>query len=210
MAAERWQEHFATPAEQSHAAQLGMWVFIASEVMLFGGLFAMYAFYRTAWGAAFRRAIAEGDLWLGGAMTLVLLVASLFVAFADQAARRGLGRRTAAWLLAAVACACGFLLIHVFEYLELWRQHRLPGIWYSSQALSERGTVMFYSLFWMMTGLHFVHVAVGAVVLTVIASRAARGIYSVEYHVPVGIAGMYWQLVDTIWMFLFPLFYCAR
>lgn len=210
MSADPWQEHFATPAEQAHAAQLGMWVFIASEVLLFGGLFAIYAFYRISWGGTFRAAIGNENSWLGGAMTLLLLTASLFVALSEQAARRGDGKGTAGWLFAAVLFACGFLLVHVFEYLDHARRHELPGIWYSSQELTSRGAAVFYSLFWMMTGLHFVHVAIGAVVLAVIATRALRGRYTREYHVPVGIAGMYWQLVDTIWMFLFPLFYCAR
>lgn len=210
MSDDPWQDHFATPAEQAHAAQLGMWVFMASEVLLFGGLFATYAFYRTAWGEAFRKAIAGENPWLGGAMTLILLTASLFVALGEQAARKGHGKRTAAWLSAAVLFACGFLLIHVFEYVDHAKRHELPGIWYSSHKLTDRGATMFYSLFWVMTGLHFVHVAIGAAVLAVIATRALRGRYTREYHVPVGISGMYWQLVDTIWMFLFPLFYCAR
>jgi cytochrome c oxidase subunit 3 len=210
MASDPWEEHFASPAEQAHAAQLGMWVFVASEILLFGALFATYAFYRTTWGSTFREAIHDENIWLGGAMTWILLTASLFVALAEQASRRGHGKRTAAHLLVAVLLACGFLLIHIFEYIDHSNKGELPGIWYSSQKLTDRGASMFYSLFWVMTGLHFVHVAIGAVALAIVAVRALQGRYTSDYHIPVEITGMYWQLVDTVWMFLFPIFYCAR
>lgn len=205
-----WQEHFATPTDQAHAAQLGMWVFIASEVLLFGGLFVSYAYYRTIWGDTFREAVAGENIWLGGAMTAVLLTASLFVAQAQHFARQGRKNLVGSYLLLAVLFGIGFLLIHLFEYAEHAKRGELPGLWYTSDELTSRGIAVFYALYFVMTGLHVVHVIIGIVLLTVIALRAFAGRYSEEYHIPVEISGMYWHFVDTVWMFLFPLFYCAR
>lgn len=205
-----WAEHFASPADQVHAAQFGMWVFIASEILLFGGLFVCYGYYRIAWGEAFRQGVAGENIWLGGAMTAVLLTASLFVAQAQHSARRGKSQAAGFYLVLAILFAIGFLLIHLFEYESHAIKGELPGIWYTSREITTRGIAIFYALWWLMTGLHVVHVCVGIGLLAVIAARAFRGHYTEEYHVPVEVSGMYWHLVDTIWMFLFPLFYCAR
>lgn len=205
-----WADHFASPADQAHAAQFGMWVFIASEVLLFGGLFVCYGYYRIAWGEAFSQGVAGENLWLGGAMTAVLLTASFFVAQAQLFARRGASRATGMYLVLAILCAFGFLLIHLFEYIHHVEKGELPGIWYASSEITTRGIPIFYSLWWLMTGLHVVHVCIGIGILAVIAVRAFGGRYTENYYVPVEVSGMYWHLVDTIWMFLFPLFYCAR
>lgn len=205
-----WQEHFARPADQAHAAQLGMWVFIASEVLLFGGLFVAYAYYRTVWGQAFREGVAGENIWLGGAMTAILLTASLFVAQAQHFARKGRKNLVGVFLLLAVLFGTGFLLIHLFEYVDHAHKGELPGLWYTSDEITTRGIAVFYALYFLMTGLHVVHVIIGIVLLTTIAVRAFAGRYTREYHIPVEISGMYWHFVDTVWMFLFPLFYCAR
>lgn len=205
-----WQDHFATPADQAHAAQLGMWIFIASEALLFGGLFVMYAYYRVVWGDTFGEAVAGENIWLGGAMTAILLTASLFVAQAQHHARRGRKNLVGGYLLLAVLFAIGFLLIHLFEYADHAQKGQLPGLWYTSDDLTSRGVAIFYGLYFFMTGLHVLHVIIGIGLLSVIAIRAFKGRYTEEYHIPVEISGMYWHFVDTVWMFLFPLFYCAR
>lgn len=205
-----WAEHFASPAAQAHAAQLGMWIFIGSEVLLFGALFVSYGYYRIAWGDTFAAAVAGENIWLGGAMTAVLLTASLFVAQAQHFARQGRNHLVGVFLLLAALFGIGFLLIHLFEYAGHARRGELPGLWYTSQDITSRGIAIFYSLYFVMTGLHVLHVIIGVVLLTVIAIRAFSGRYSKEYHIPVEVSGMYWHFVDTVWMFLFPLFYCAR
>jgi cytochrome c oxidase subunit III len=209
MTASPWQTQFGTKRRQYEAARLAMWLFLVTEVLLFGGLFVAYAYYRVAFSDVFREEISKENVWLGTSMSLVLLTASVLVSQAISAIRRGKQRTTSLLLYAAVVCAVGFLFMHGFEYASHAKQHKLPGMWYSAPTKSIADS-LFYALFFIMTGLHMLHVTVGACVLAAIGYRAGMGKYTEDWHIPVEVGGLYWHLVDTIWMFLFPLFYLAR
>jgi cytochrome c oxidase subunit 3 len=124
-----------------------------------------------------------------------------------DAATRGNGRRTAALFGASVLAAVVFLALKYVEYSHHFHAHQLPGKYYAFEAIQAPGAPMFWALYFLITGLHGIHVVIGMTVLTVIGTRAFLGAYSAEYYVPVELAGLYWHLVDLIWIFVFPLIY---
>jgi cytochrome c oxidase subunit III len=201
-------EHFGTEEAQEHAAHLGMWVFIATEVLLFGGLFVCYAAYRFLYPEAFlQTATKEMELTIGTVNTLVLLVSSVLVAFADTLIRRDRQLPCAACLALAAALGVVFLSLKGVEYAHHVEHGALPGHWYRMAELPGPGPAMFMTLYFLMTGLHAVHMTVAVVVLLWICWQSMAGSYSRGYHTPVALGGMYWHLVDVIWVFLYPLFY---
>ncbi|MEZ4333607.1 MAG: cytochrome c oxidase subunit 3 [Myxococcota bacterium] len=206
----RLRDHFQDLGRQTHAARLGMWLVVISEVLLFGGLFALYGSYRAAHAAGFRAAAGETALALGTLMTYLLIVSSLFVALAVQAIRRGAGRRAAAWLGWAAVLGVVFLGLKGWEYASHLRAGLAPGIYYDHPALEGGGPKLFFTLYYLMTGLHALHVAVGVGLLLSLAVLARRGRFDAAYHTPVELGGMYWHLVDAVWVFLWPLFYLLR
>jgi cytochrome c oxidase subunit 3 len=206
----RLQEHFETLGKQTHAALLGGWIFLASELLFFAALFTLYSGYRAAYPEAFRLASQHTDLMLGTIMTYVLLTASLLVAIAVGALRGE--RRTLAAVMLAAAALLGalFLGLKLVEYAEHFRDGLYPGRFLDSPALDGRGARIFFTLYYLMTGLHFLHVAGGVVLLSVLAWLTRRGAYCAAYHTPVEVGGLYWHFVDIIWLFLWPMFYLWR
>ncbi len=207
--AEAFEEHFGTPARQKEAAELGTWIFLASELLIFGGLFVAYGEYRYLFSDAFREAGREVSGGLGLAMTLVLTTSSFLTASGVGAARQGSMRRTALLLGGAILLGAAFLAMHGYEYWDSARKGELPGQWYRGQATSS-GAGLFFALFWIMTGLHVVHVLVGAGLLSWAASRALRGRWSAAYHTPLVTVALYWEFVDMVWLFLVAAFYLYR
>lgn len=189
------------------AAKIGMWLFLFTELVLFGGLFILYAAYRTRYLPDFHRGGQELDAVIGVANTVILLTSSLTMAMSLTA----LGRRQktlALWLLAAtVLLGAAFLTNKAFE----WSTKIHHGIYPSSPALlaRPRGEVLFFGLYYTMTGLHGLHVLAGMTVLTVMGLLVARGSIHAGDPVKLNNAGLYWHLVDVIWIFLLPLFYLA-
>jgi cytochrome c oxidase subunit 3 len=201
-------EHFENLERQAHAARLGMWVFLASEVLLFAGLFALYFGYRLVALAGFAAGIAHNARVAGTVNTVVLICSSFAVAMAVDRVRRG--RRATAVLLLAIAIALGgvFLVIKGLEY----RAHFHDGVWPGMRGRfflehAIPGVGVFYTLYFLMTGLHAIHVIVGMGVLTFAMRWVARtgDARAVEHRVEV--AAMYWHLIDVIWIFLWPMFY---
>jgi cytochrome c oxidase subunit 3 len=231
----RVAHHFEDAKQQFHAANLGMWIFLVTEVMFFGGLFASYAVYRWSYPEAFIYGSRELHLVAGTVNTAVLLLSSFFVALAVHAAYTGRNRATAAFLAGGILMGLVFLGVKVFEYSEKFAHHRVPGANFSlhggdhaegEHAAGEKSeqheeTVppdetfeshvqMFYSLYFAMTGLHAIHMIIGVALLGGIAVGALRGSFSREYYTPVEVGGLYWHFVDVVWVFLFPLLYLIR
>ena len=186
-------------------AKFGMWLFLFTEILLFGGLFILYSVYLARYPAEFISAGAELDVRFGAANTLVLLTSSLFVAVSITALRLGKVKQTL-WLLAAtVGCAFMFLINKYFEWSAKFHHGLYPG----SPELQARelGESTFFNLYYTMTGLHGLHVLIGAVVLIWVMVFIKQKKVTGEDWVILENAGLYWHLVDLIWIFLFPLFY---
>jgi cytochrome c oxidase subunit 3 len=198
--------HFESLEKQQHAARLGMWLFLATEVLLFAGLFAAYAVYRYLYPAEFAAASRGLATWIGLVNTGVLVTSSFTVAMGLDRAGRGNGKGTRALFGASVALALVFLVFKYVEYSHHFHAGELPGKFYQG-AVEGPGAPTFYTLYFLITGLHGIHVVVGMTVLIVIGLKAGAGAYTPEYHVPVELAGLYWHLVDLIWIFVFPLIY---
>ncbi len=198
--------HFESIEKQTHAARLGMWLFLATEVLLFTGLFAAYAVYRYLFSADFSEASRGLQTWIGLVNTLVLVTSSFTVALGLDRATRGDGKGTRAFFAVSVLLGLLFLVFKYVEYAHHFKTGELPGRFYAGD-IEGPGAPMFFVLYFLITGLHGIHVIVGMTVLSVVGVLAGKGRYSRGYHVPVELAGLYWHLVDIIWIFVFPLIY---
>jgi len=199
--------HFASLERQVEASRLGMWLFLCTEVLLFAGLFVAYSVYRYSFPAAFAAASRSSEIWAGTVNTVVLISSSLTVALAIHFVRVDKPRAAVVCLAITIAFAFAFLGIKAIEYTSHFHEHQLPGRFYRFEAVQLPGASMYWSLYFLMTGLHGLHVLVGMTVLSVILYRTIHGYYSSHYYLGIELAGLYWHLVDLIWIFLFPLLY---
>jgi cytochrome c oxidase subunit 3 len=199
--------HFESLEKQAHAARLGMWLFLATEVLLFAALFTGYAVYRYLYGPDFSAASRTLETWIGLVNTGVLVTSSWTVAMGLHRQTRGDGRGTRALFLVSVGFAAVFLALKYVEYSHHFHAGELPGRYYTATTVLGPGAPIFWALYFLITGLHAIHVVIGMTVLTVIGLRAGGGAFTPAYHVPVELAGLYWHLVDLIWIFVFPLIY---
>jgi cytochrome c oxidase subunit 3 len=201
----------ATHAHAVHrddfGARLGMWLFLVTEMVLFGGLFIAYSYMRSQYPAEFHHAGAELNATLGITNTLVLLTSSLTVVLAIVAIQRGEKGKTMAFLATTLGLGLVFLVIKSFE----WATKFHHGLYPSSAHLATlpRGEQVFFGLYFTMTGLHGLHVIAGLSVLGYMLRMVAKGEITQERYVHLENGGLYWHLVDVIWIFLLPLFYLA-
>lgn len=191
------------------AGTLGMWIFLCTEVMLFGVLFLGYTVYRLRFPVGFAAAGARTDLALGTLNTAVLLTSSLCMALAVHAARASLRRATALWLVLTALLGAAFVGIKAIEYRRDFLEHLVPGPSFALTGLDAAGGQMFYVLYYVMTGLHAIHLTIGIGLVTVLAVMAWRGRFGGERHAPVALAGLYWHFVDVVWIFLYPMLYLS-
>lgn len=205
--AEFLQEHFESPPKQAHAARLGMWIFLSTELLLFGGLFIAYGTYRAQFPDDFEEASRHLELGIGTANTFILLTSSFFVALSLHFVRMGRSRLCAAMIGMAILLGLAFMLLKAIEYRADILEGLLPGRFLSEPTVRTPGGAVFMSVYWIATGLHALHVTIGLSVLAVIGFYAWRGAFGPEYHTPVELGGLYWHLVDSIWIFLWPLLY---
>lgn len=204
------REPFRDATQQREADMMGMYVFLASEVMLFGGIFAVIFVVRVLHPREVVEASLRLHLFIGAANTAVLLTSSLAVALAVQAARAAWAGGAALLLAGAAALGIAFLGIKAVEYFEEYREGLLPGL---SDPPHVSGPVehLFMDLYLVATGLHAIHVTVGVALLGGLAARLAwRRLRLPERAVVVETCGLYWHLVDVIWVFLYPALYLAR
>jgi cytochrome c oxidase subunit 3 len=197
-------------ARQHATARLGMWIFLGSESLLFAGLFALYAAYRFAYPAEFHAASAHANLLIGTVNTYVLLTSSLTVALAIHATRRGNRRRTVALLAATIALGATFDVLKFVEYAGHLREGLAPGAYYAFGELPAHGVVLYVTLYYLLTGMHALHVTGGICVLVWLLVRARRGDFTPTSYVALELGGLYWHLVDLVWIFLWPLLYLIR
>ena len=201
------QAHFADATQQSESAKLGMWIFLVTEILLFGGLFCAYAIFRSMYPDMFYNAHKELNVTLGAINTIVLITSSLTMALAIHAIQVGRKGASLRFLTATLLLAGTFLVIKYFEYAHKFELGQLPGKYYTYQGLEGTNPHVFFSVYFAMTGLHGLHVFIGMIVIGWIMWRTSRNHFSPEYYTPVELTGLYWHLVDLIWIFLFPLFY---
>jgi cytochrome c oxidase subunit 3 len=199
--------HFDDLEQQYEASSLGMWVFLLTEIMFFGGLFAGYAVYRTAYPSAFAEGSQHLDLVLGSINTAVLISSSLTMALAVRAAQVGQRKVLVGFLVLTMLLGVGFLGIKGVEYVHKFAEHLFPGTRFAYEGANAGQVQLFFSFYVGMTGMHALHMVIGLGLLTVLALRAWRGRFSPTYYVPVEIVGLYWHFVDIVWIFLFPLLY---
>ncbi len=255
--------HFDTAAQQFESGRLGMWLFLATEILLFGGLFCVYAVYRANHPDIFIYAHKYLDKPLGALNTAILICSSLSMAWAVRCAQLNRQRGLVILLSITLMCACGFLSIKYVEYQHKWkhgllwgekfaptvtppeaghgegpggapegRRHQAPAEHQSSSqgsdaespvelASRKAGALLasatsrkrpsnvhiFFGIYFLMTGLHAIHVIAGMIIISWILVRSLRGDFNSNYFTPVDLAGLYWHLVDLIWIYLFPLLY---
>ncbi len=201
------QHHFDTLEQQQHAAQLGMWVFLMTEVLFFGGLFLTYTVYRTWYPEMFEAASRHLSIPLGTANTAVLIGSSLTMAMAVHMAQLGKRMPTVVYLILTMILGTVFLGVKVVEYADKFHHHLVPGPNFHFAEPFTQNAQIYYSLYFAMTGLHALHMIVGLGIMTVITVMAWRGKFTSSWYTPVEISGLYWHFVDIVWIFLFPLLY---
>ncbi len=231
------QHHFDTMAQQKEAAVIGMWLFLLTEILFFGGLFVAYMIYRIWYFDAFAEASRSLDLFWGGLNTAVLIGSSLTMALAVRAAQTNNRKWTVNWLILTMLLGCVFLGVKVIEYADKFEHHHVPGpnyVWaepgHPSTALGaseaapgsehanlsltpaqlQNTTQIYFSLYFTMTGLHALHMIIGVGLMLGITSMAWKGKFDAQYYTPVEMSGLYWHFVDIVWIFLFPLLYLVE
>jgi cytochrome c oxidase subunit 3 len=205
----RLQHHFDTLDQQLYASTFGMWVFLVTEVLFFGGLFMAYIVYRIWYPEMFVHASSHLNITLGAINTAVLIGSSLTMAYAVNSAQRGASpKEQVFWLLSTMGLGSVFLGIKVIEYADKFKHHLVPGPNFHFEDPAYQATAqIYYSLYFALTGLHATHMIVGIVIMAVIVRMAAKGNFDAKWYTPVEIMGLYWHFVDLVWIFLFPLLY---
>jgi cytochrome c oxidase subunit 3 len=230
------QHHFDTMGQQKEAAVVGMWVFLLTEILFFGGLFAAYMVYRIWYFDAFAEASRSLSLFWGGLNTAVLIGSSLTMAMAVRGAQTNKRTATVNWLILTMILGGVFLGVKVIEYADKFEHHHVPGYnfqWAASHETPAAGeaaapaaephreltlspdqlqltTQIYFSLYFTMTGLHALHMIIGIGIMLVITWMAHKGRFDEHYYTPVEMAGLYWHFVDIVWIFLFPLLYLVE
>jgi cytochrome c oxidase subunit 3 len=201
---------FDDAVQQHEAATLGMWIFLATEVLFFGGLFTGYTIYRSAYPAAFGEASRHLDIVLGAVNTGVLLLSSLSMAMAVQSAQLGKQRRLLGFLTSTAVLGAVFLAIKFTEYAQKFHEHLVPGLQFAFPGSESQHAQLFFSFYFAMTGLHALHMMIGIVMIGVLMVMTLTGRFTPEYHTPIETIGLYWHFVDIVWVFLFPLLYLVN
>jgi cytochrome c oxidase subunit 3 len=199
--------HFQSMPQQHEAATFGMWVFLVTEVLFFGGLFTTYTIYRATASEAFRTASHDLDITLGGINTAILIGSSLTMAMAVRSAQTSRRKALIAFMLLTVLLGTAFLGIKAVEYSHKFHDHLVPGPHFQMPGGHARQVEIFFSLYFIMTGLHATHMVVGIGIALWMLRPIWRGRYSAEWYAPVENFGLYWHFVDIVWIFLFPLLY---
>jgi cytochrome c oxidase subunit 3 len=199
--------HFDSLEQQRDATTLGMWVFLTTEVLFFGGLFMVYAVYRSWYPEAFAAASHTLDVVLGTVNTAVLITSSLTMALAVHAAQTGRRGLLMAFLALTMILGATFLGIKSVEYYHKFAEHHVPGPGFQFEKEYFRHAQLFFSLYFVMTGLHALHMIIGVGIMLWMFWWSWRGTITAEYSSPIEISGLYWHFVDIVWIFLFPLLY---
>jgi cytochrome c oxidase subunit III len=223
---------FDSMTQQKEASTFGMWVFLLTEIMMFGGLFAAYLIYRLKYYEAFKAGSTSIDVTWGFVNTLVLIGSSLTMALAVSAAHAGSKRLQQLFIVFTMILGTVFLGVKAIEYHQKYVEHHIPGMGFNATGANgnEKGNIakeieerdhlpklateqiasqteIFFSFYFAMTGLHALHMIIGLVMLTWLLVRASAGQFGPEYYTPMELGGLYWHFVDIVWIYLFPLLY---
>ncbi len=210
------RHHFVSADQQFDASKMGMWLFLVSEILLFGGMFVAYTVFRVWYPEVFAHSSELLDWKLGGLNTIVLLASSFTVAMGVHYAQTDNKRALVINLVLTICFAAVFMIVKYFEYTGKFAHGVFPGRYFDPQGVAAGHDYadynipfarQFFSIYFVMTGIHGLHVLIGMGLFAWIAVRAAKGHFTSEYYTPVEITGLYWHLVDIIWIFLFPLLY---
>ncbi len=214
------QHHFENLEQQREAGTLGMWVFLVTEIMFFGGMFLAYTLYRSKFPEAFAIASNHLDIKLGAINTAVLIFSSFTMAMAVYSTQVGKRRAQIISLVLTIVLGLAFLGIKAVEYYQKYEDHLIPGslmpgnpfnpdpqAMHLTPGVLMQHVQMFYWIYFAMTGMHALHMIIGVGLLSVLLYFSVKGRYSPEYHNPVEVIGLYWHFVDIVWIFLFPLLY---
>jgi len=210
------RHHFADMDQQRNAAALGMWLFLATEIMFFGGMFCAYLIYRIWYYNEFAAGSRSLNLVIGTANTAVLICSSLSVALAVRAAQMGKRRLLVTLLSITMLLGLVFLGVKGYEWYEKYEEHHIPGLGfnvddiareYPQLKIDPQHSKIFFSLYFAMTGMHAIHMVIGVGLFAWLTFLAWRGKYGPEYYTPIENAGLYWHFVDIVWIYLFPLLY---
>lgn len=198
---------FEDMAQQKESVVLGMWSFLITEILFFGGFFATYLIYRSHYPYAFIEGSGHLDILMGGINTAVLIVSSLTMAMAVHESHSGNKNRIMFYLILTGILGLTFLVIKYFEYMAKIEHGLVPGLAWHPHGENSPQLALFFSLYFGMTGMHALHMVIGIGLLIWLFIKTARGTYTAEYNAPVEIFGLYWHFVDIVWIFLFPLLY---
>ena len=202
---------FDTEAQQKDAATLGMWLFLVTEIMFFGGMFAVYTIYRSWYPDVFAIASSSLNQIIGALNTGVLLLSSFTMVMAVRAGQLGQRKAIVIFLILTLLFGGVFLGVKAYEWNQKFEEHHIPGqaAFHLDGVLpGDQGHAqLFFSIYFAMTGLHALHMVIGVGILLILIVQARKGRFSASYYTPVDVAGLYWHFVDIIWIFLFPLLY---
>jgi cytochrome c oxidase subunit III len=198
---------FETAEQQQDASALGMWVFLATEVLFFGVLFLGYAVYRSLYGMTFAQASDHLDIVMGTVNTAVLLCSSLTMAIAVNSTQTGNSKRSIFFLCLTLVLGALFLGVKFLEYYHKYEENLVPGANFQWSGADPGGADIFFLFYFIMTGMHALHMVIGIGVLCVLIAMTYRNRFSAAYFSPVELGGLYWHFVDIVWVFLFPLLY---
>jgi len=200
--------HFDSATTQFDSGRMGIWIFLVTEILFFGGMFCAFAVFRSWYFDAFKEAHHHLDKVMGGTNTIVLICSSLTMALGVRSAQQSKKGLTVLMLALTLACAATFLVIKYFEYHHKFVDGLLPGAAFTAEGFKTgKDAGIFFACYFMMTGVHGLHVVIGMGLIIWILVRAAKGEFSSRYYAPVEGVGLYWHLVDLIWIYLFPLLY---
>lgn len=202
--------HYDSPEHQYSTAKQGVWFFMATEILMFGGLFVAYALYKNIYPEIFHFGSKLLDWRMGALNTVVLITSSLTMALGIYYIQQKENNKAFWNLMATVGCGLIFMVVKYFEYAHKFHEHIYPGIHFAYAPAGVDVPInqgLYFSLYFMMTGLHGTHVLVGMGMITWVAFKTRRGEFGPHYYTPVEGVGIFWHLVDLIWIYLFPLLY---
>ncbi len=201
------REQFSSPQQQRDTATVGMWIFLATEVMFFGGLFTACSVYRMYYTLGFLEGSRDMTLVIGTVNSAVLFTSCLTMSLALRAISEGKQFRTYVLLLTTAGIGLVFVALKFAEYYLHYQEDKVPGIWFTSNQPEAGAEELFFVFYFATTGLHVVHLSIGIGLTTILAFRTVMGRFNASYHTPVAIVGVYWHFVDIIWSFLYAIFY---
>jgi len=202
--------HFESNEHEYTTSKQGVWVFLVTEILMFGGLFVAYAIYHSMYPEVFKAGSKFVDWRMGATNTVVLITSSLTMALGIYYIQKGRNKIAAANLAFTLLCGAMFMVIKYFEYSHKLHEGLAPSRYFSYEGEMVPNGMLYFGFYYTMTGLHGLHVLVGMGLITWCLIRTLRGDFEPKYYTAVEGVGLFWHLVDLIWIYLFPMFYLLK